>query len=46
MSKKSRKPEKDKERIFDEMANSRKQALEISKNFVHVKPIKFLKKKI
>ena len=46
MSKKKRNPESKKERIFDDMPNSRKQALEISKNFVHIKPVKFLKKNI
>lgn len=43
---KKRNPESKKERIFDEMPNSRKKAIEISKNFVHVKPVKLLKKKI
>ena len=46
MSKKLRKPEKDKINIFDEMSESRKKAIEISKKFIHTKPVKFLNKNI
>ena len=46
MARKKPTPLEKQESIFDEMKRSRLEAIEISKSFVHVKPVKFLKKKI
>ncbi len=44
LNKKRKKPIDKNESIFDEEARLRKEAIIISKNFVHTKPIKYLLK--
>jgi len=41
MNKKKKRPESEKQRIFDEMSDQRKQAIESAKKHVNDKPIKY-----